>query len=567
MIMAAVVRPWYASERVTVPTGVIVPDLTVKRSLVLDKWKSERQLARVQSAQRDRLVQQQRAYDGASTNRLTNDWWASGTSADSELLTSLRILRNRSRQLVRDNPYAKHSVRLLVNNVIGSGMGLQAQVVNGRGKLQTKINDSIEQAFGDWCDADTCHTAGILPFSLLERVLMAQLSVAGEAIVRFIREPFGGGEIPLALEVIEADRLMDQWSTARAPNGNAIRMGVEVNQWGRPVAYWFTPNHPGDYQFATFQPSKFLRVPAEDIIHLYVVERWPQTRGEPWFASSLRTLHDVQGYEEATIIKARASANIVGFIKGPEPTAGDGVAAGRSILETEPGTWQRLLDGEDVAGFNAGAPAPEAAPFLSHMVRKHAVGVGVSYEAASRDYTGATYSSMRVGMLDDRDNYRVLQGFMALKFRRRLHREFMNAAALVGKVKVGADYFSNSLKYQAMRVKGRGWSWIDPAKEVNAYKMAVRNGFMTQGDVVSQTSPDKDIEDVMRERREELDMAAEMNLVFDSDPAQVNEKGDAQGAPTDATATDAGAPNTDGESPSESESDSGDGSTPENSST
>lgn len=556
-MMNALAHSWLDNPRVAVPTGMVIPDLAAKRSLVLEKWNANRQLARSQGAQRDRLKQQQRSYGGAATNRLTSDWWASSTSADSELITSLRILRARSRQLVRDNPYARHAVRLIVNNVIGSGMGLQAKVVNSRGKLQTNVNDSIEAAWTEWCDESTCHTAGLLPFSLMERLAMAQLVTAGEAIIRMVRQPFGGGEIPLALEVIESDRLMDQWQTARAPNGNAIRMGIEVDQWGRPVAYWFLPTHPGDYQFTTFEPAKYLRIPAADIIHLYVVDRWPQTRGEPWFCSTLSTLHDIQGYEEAAIIKARASANIVGFIKSPDPLTPDDKTLGRSILETEPGTWQTLLPGEEVAGFNGAQPAPEMDPFLRHMVRKHAVGIGTSYEALSRDYTGATYSSMRVGMLDDRDQYRVVQGFMALKLRRRLHREFMDAAALVGKIKVGTDYFSNSKKYQTMSVKARGWSWIDPAKEVNAYKMAVRGGFMTQGDVVNQTSPNKDIEDVLNDRREELDMAADRGLVFDTDPAQVNEKGVAQlntvapadeGVAGDGTAAPAAAPGADSSS-------------------
>lgn len=527
--MSETVRPWYNAARVTVPTGVVVPDLTVKRSLVLAQWNAQRQRARGDATQRQRLQAQARAYEGASVDRLAGDWFAMGTSADSELLTSLRILRNRARQLVRDNPYARQAVRLLMNNVVGTGIGLQAQVVNTRGKLQSAINTSIEQAFADWSQADTCHTAGVMGLAEIERMAVAAVATAGEVIIRLVRQPFGRrGRIPLALEVIEADRLMDQWQTARAPNGNAIRMGVEVDDWGRPVAYWFLPRHPGDYQFATFDPAKYVRVEAQDVLHLYIVERWPQTRGESWFSSTLRTVRDVGQYEDATLIKARASANIVGFIKSPEPVAADATEGGRRILETEPGTWQTLLPGEDVAGFNATAPSPELEPFLRHMVRKQAVGVGISYEAYSRDYTGATYSSMRVGLLDDRDLYRVLQGWVVKRLRERLHVEWCDAAALVGAAKFGTDYYTNPQRYQAARFKCRGWAWIDPAKEVAAYKAAVRGGFMTQGDVISATSPDKDIEDVLRERHEELAMAAELDLVFDTDPAQVNDKGAVQ---------------------------------------
>ena len=527
---AVPIRPWYNAARVTVPTGACVPDLAIKRSLVLDRFNAERAHARSQAVQRGRLQQQSRAYAGAEQSRLTGDWSALNTSADSEILTSLRALRARSRQLVRDNPYAKQAVRIIVNNVIGGGIGMQAQVLSAGGKLQAKVNDSIEQEWLTWCDKRTCHTAGVLGFADIERVVMAQLVTAGEAIVRKIRQPFGNGVIPLALEVIESDRLIDFWQTARAPNGNAIRMGVEVDEWHRPTAYWFTPRHPGDYSFASFNPSAFMRVPAEDIIHLYVIDRWPQTRGEPWMHAALRTLHDAGGTEEAIVVKARAAANIVGFIRSPELLAADETVKGRQVLDTEPGTWQRLLPGEDVAGFSAAVADPALDPFLRYLLRKAAVGIGTSYESISRDYSQSNYSSSRLALLDDRAQWRILQGFFGRNLRADIHAEFLDAATLVGAVKTGPDYFGNPRKYRAVRFKPRGWSWIDPTKEVAAYKEAVRNGFMTQADVIAQTADGVDVEDVLKARREELDMAAELGLVFDSDPLQVNSKGQAQPA-------------------------------------
>lgn len=541
-------RTWENAERVALPTGAVVPDLTIKRSLVLTQWNAQRSAARGAALQRDRLADQARAYGGAAVNRLTSDWSAMNTSADSEILTSLRILRARSRQLVRDNEYAKHAVRVITNNVVGNGIGLQAQVVSAGGKLQTQINDSIEAAWDKWTEKSTCHTAGMLNFAEIERFAISQLVTAGEVIFRKIRQPFGGGTIPLALEVMEADLLLDNWQTARAPNGNAIRMGVEIDEWHRPVAYWFSPKHPGDYQFTSFQPSRFIRVVAEDIIHLYIIDRWPQTRGEPWFHAALKTLHNVSGYEDAEIVKARASANIVGFIRSPEPLAADGTVNGRKVLDTEPGTWQTLLPGEDVAGFAPNTPNPAVDPFLRYMLRKMAVGIGVSYESLSRDYSQSNYSGSRMGLLDDRDLYRMVQGFLCRNLRKDIHREFMDAAVLVGAVKVGTDYYSNSAKYQAVRYKPRGWSWIDPAKEVAAFKSAVRSGFMTVGDVIAQTSPDSDVEDTFKRREQELDMADEMGLVFDTNPAQVNEKGQEQAAPVPGAD---GTPAADGDAPAD----------------
>lgn len=529
-IAAAPPRALEPVARAVLPTGAVVPDLARKHSLVLEQWTQQQRAARAEAQGRRRLATAARSYESAGVDRLTSDWSALNTSADSELITSLRQLRARSRQLVRDNPYAKHAVRVICANVVGTGIGMQAQVKSAGGNLQTAVNDDIERVWAEWGDKATCHTAGELAWADIERIAMAQIVTAGEVLLRLVRAPFGGGQIPLAVEVIEADRLMDQWQSARAPNGNAIRMGKEVDEWGRAVAYWLWPRHPGDYQFATFVPSKFMRVPAEDMIHLYLVDRWPQTRGEPWFHAVLRDLHQQHGYEEAEVVKARASANVVGFIRAPEPLAADAKDAdGRHIIDTEPGTWQRLLPGEDVAGLNPSAPNPGLEPFLRYMVRKMAVGVGISYGSLSRDRSQANYSSERIDQLEDRDLYRMIQGWLVRNLRTRVHREFIAAAMVVGAIKrIGADYWTNPGKYQAVRFRPRGWSWIDPAKEVNAYKTAVRCGFMSPEDVIAQTGGGADIEDVYRTWAENRDLAEELELVFDIDPAMLNDKGASQ---------------------------------------
>jgi len=74
-----------------------------------------------------------RTYQGAIISRLTADWLATQTSADAEIRTSLRKLRDRSREMVRNNPYAKQAKRTTQINVVGTGVALQAQVMLLRG--------------------------------------------------------------------------------------------------------------------------------------------------------------------------------------------------------------------------------------------------------------------------------------------------------------------------------------------------------------------------------------------------------------------------------------------------
>jgi capsid protein len=116
-----------------------------------------------------------RMYANAKSSRLTNGWNAPDNSADSELISSLRVLRGRSRALVRDAPYAKRAKVVVVNNVIGTGIGMQAQVKNRNGKLIVEVNAAIEAAWHEWCEAENCHTGGRLHFADLERQLMGQV--------------------------------------------------------------------------------------------------------------------------------------------------------------------------------------------------------------------------------------------------------------------------------------------------------------------------------------------------------------------------------------------------------
>src|SRR6185312_10109901 len=133
------------------------------------------------------------------------DWTPTDSSADSELMTSLKVLRARCRQLVRDASYAKQARRIVVNNIIGSGIGMQSQVKTNGGALVTRINDEIESVWTDWCNKRNCHTGGRLHFSALERHLVGQVFETGEVFVRKHYRSFGPADIPYSLEIVESE--------------------------------------------------------------------------------------------------------------------------------------------------------------------------------------------------------------------------------------------------------------------------------------------------------------------------------------------------------------------------
>ena len=110
-----------------------------------------------------------RAYQGALVSRLTSDWMSSQLSADAEIRNSLRKLRDRSRELVRNNPYARQAKRTTQINIVGTGMKFQSLVVQQRGgKRDQRVNNIIEEAWSEWTQADSCDCAGKYSFHQFE---------------------------------------------------------------------------------------------------------------------------------------------------------------------------------------------------------------------------------------------------------------------------------------------------------------------------------------------------------------------------------------------------------------
>lgn len=463
-----------------------------------------------------------RLYGGAKMSRTTGGFGNGNTSADAELHYSLTIMRSRARQMVRDSPYAKRAKQVVVNNVIGSGVGMQAQVMTTRDELARRVNDDIERAWRAWSVADSCHTGGALHLADLERAAMGQVFETGEVFIRKRYVAMGSSRVPLTLELIEPERLAHEYITPTGiAAGNELRMGVEVNSFGRAVAYWVKDRHGGDLRLNANQTEAYERVPAADMFHLRIVERWPQTRGEPWLHAVLRKLDDMNEYTALEVTAARGSAAYFATITTPEAASGlptDTEEDGKAVMDIEPLMVQELAPGEELQFHAPNRPNSALDPFMRAMLREVAAGTGTSYESLSRDYSQSNYSSSRLALLDDRDLYKSTQQWWIRSFRRPLHAVWLRQAVYaraVASIPI-EQYALDPEKFEAVLFKPRGWSWIDPTKEVNAYKEAIKAGLTTISDVIAATGGGLDIEDVITTRKRELELLEEAGILVDT---------------------------------------------------
>jgi len=468
-----------------------------------------------------------RAYAGASVSRLTADWVTGGTSADSEIKSSLSRLRNRARQLVRDNDYARRAVSTIKNQVIGTGIRLQMQIrmQRGGGRLDQVINDRIEDAWALWGRKQTCDVAGRLSFQEIERMAIGAMAESGEIFIRLVRQQFGGGKAPFALQLFESDQLDDTYTGGSTVAGNEWRMGIEVDRWGRPVRYAFLAKHPGDTVFGHGPGERHLFIPAGEILHLFLSERPGQSRGVTMFASAITRLHHLAGYEQAELVRARASSALMGFITSPEGAGemlGEELIDGEHVSTFEPGVFKTLFPGQSVTVPTLDAPNGQLEPFTRAMLRAMAAGIGLNYASLSQDYSQSNYSSSRLAQLEDRDNWKALQQYLIANLHTPIFEAWIEAAVLGGELSI-AGYEMAPHRYCACRWMPRGWSYIDPLKDVQADEKAIRCGLKTQAQVVAEQGGD--LEELMTARKAEIDRADELELQFDSNPADDDTSG------------------------------------------
>jgi lambda family phage portal protein len=485
-----------------------------------------------------------RAYAAARSSRFNVGLGAGGsTSADAELHMSLSRLRASARQLMRDAPYARRARTIIVNNVIGPGIGLQGQVQNNRGgEMNAKVNDDIEAAHTEWSKADQCHTGGRLHLADIERLALGQVFEGGELFVRQHYQRFGTSKIPLGLELIEPERVpYEMVPSITIASGLEFRMGAEVDRFQRVVAWWVRSRHPGDVRMPGVMVDQYERVPAADMFHLGIISRWPQTRCEPWMHTVIRKLDSMDQLSAAELQAAQADAAVHGTIETAIPgqdgrsllanNESDGAGVGGSGLEAaadeekpqfviENGLVQDLAPGEKLSLHTPTRPNTALDPFMRLMLREVAAGIDVSYESLSRDYSQTTYSSGRLAMLDDRDMWRVLQQWWIRSFRAPLYERWLQMAVLAEAIPSisTTQFFLNLQKYRAVKWKPRGWSWVDPVKEVAAYKEADAAGYISAEDIIAQTANGQDIEDVVASIKRSRALYEAADIVRDTTP-------------------------------------------------
>lgn len=442
-------------------------------------------------------------YAAAEISRLTSSLRADTEFINNTLRYQLRTLRARSRAATQNNPFGRRFMQMCVDNIAGPDpFKLEACVKNRSSKPDVVANEAIEHAWKAFCKAGQCEITRKWSMNAVIRLLVRIWATDGEVLVRFYKGP-QYGKHGLLLQIIDVDRLWEQKNASLA-NGGAIHMGVEVDAMQKPVAYHIAKRKPASWQTNPVSMD-FEIVPADEILHLYIPEFAEQIRGVPWMYAALLNLVHMGAFEEAAVINARIGAAQMGFITTPDGEAptGDGeTTTGLAQFDAEPGTFRVLADGQTIEGWNPAFPQAAVEPFIKAMLRGVAAGIGVAYHNLANDLEGVNYSSARIGELDERDSWKVLQSFFTEHAMEPIVcGQWMPQAILAGVLPFRLDQID---KYADVYFQARRWEWVDPYKEVQARVMAIDNKLTSRTRTIAEQGDD--IEDVFEELQTEEKM-------------------------------------------------------------
>ena len=249
------------------------------------------------------------AYEGAKYRRSNDGWLTPSTSANSEVAPALVMLRDRARDLVRNNPYAARIVDVWLMHLVGDGIMTVAATDDDA------LNERLQLSFNRWAEDGECDADGQLDYYGQQQLVGRTTVEAGECLVRKrVRRVSDGLAVPLQLQVLEPD-FLDHTKNEMVNKGGVVMMGVQFDALGRREGYWLWRNHPGDNLFAWQRESYF--VPADQILHVYRKTRPGQVRGVTWLHAVISKMRDLDDYHEALLMKAKIEACLSLIINSP----------------------------------------------------------------------------------------------------------------------------------------------------------------------------------------------------------------------------------------------------------
>jgi len=452
-------------------------------------------------------------YTGASNKRSMQGWRAPSLDADSALEYDLPKLRDRSSDLIRNNPLAAGAINTKVTSVVGSGLKLKAAV-------KRQFLDISEEQADNWqaraefefnLVAKTLDIDGASTFAGLQDLAFRSTLEKGDAFSLFVDKPRKDLPYRLAVQMIEAERVCNE---NKKRNNARLVDGIEKDEYGARLKYHVVATHPGSTLGR--KKTKWRKINALDssgkpqILHLFKPLRPGQTRGIPDLAPVIDSLKQLGRYTEAELMAAVIGGMFSVFIK-TEDGDGEVVAPeGGDDLSLGNGAIVGLGTNESIEIADPGRPNQAFDPFVLAILRQIGTALELPYEILIKHFT-ASYSASRAALIEAWRFFMARRQWLAEKFCQPIYEAFIDEAVALGRL-IAPGYFADPF----VRAAYLGTEWIgqtpgqiDPLKAAKSDLIYLDMGVKTLEQITKETTggdwSDNHAQSVKEKQRREKD--------------------------------------------------------------
>ncbi len=169
--------------------------------------------------------------------------------------------------------------------------------------------------------------------------------------------------------------------------------------------------------------------------------------------------------------------------------------------------FQQLPTGMSFEAFDPKHPNTAYADFVKQILRSVSSGALVSYNGLANDLESVNYSSIRAGAKEEQSQWQSLQQFMVSRFCDPIYQEFLKMGITTGALNLP---MSKLEKFKSVKWHPRGWSYVDPEKELKAKKLALEMGATSLAEITGEMG--KEWTDVLAQLKAEKELVSDFNL-------------------------------------------------------
>ena len=418
-----------------------------------------------------------RSFDAASGG---HRWpqWASMWAPARQQLYARHQLASRSQYLIANSPSAASVADVWTTSLVGDGPSVRS------GHPNEATRRAIEDAWGRFYrESDQ---EGVADLGGMLAGLTRSMVTSGEGLLHFVTTQRG----ELRLRLLSPEQL-DPSCTRELENMDRIIAGVEFSADGRRIAYHIYPQQPD--LVVSMQPFP-VRIPAEDIVHIFRQDTPGQVRGISWMTPVLTRLQELDRLEDALLARANVAALFSAFVTDPEGTSGFGEGKlDPQNLSLEPGVI-RILPPTATINLPSMPDANDMPDVLRHLLRQIAAGVGLPYELVAGDLSQVNYSSAKLGLEAFKRRVNAIRTtILDARVLRPIWQRFITLEVLSGRL-FAPDFERNPEPYLAMTAMWPGFAPLDPYREAQAGVDLMNAGLRSRAEIIA--SRGRDVADV-----------------------------------------------------------------------